>query len=219
MAGWLGKWKRVQVGSGTVKVNLGSGLKVASGWIHLDGSLNAFLARLPSWLLRRLYRFSEARNRMPEAEYVAILRNHRFVHHNLEYGLPFESEVVDFIFSSHLLEHLYPDVAERLLSEAFRVLKKGGRLRVCVPDLEHVLSLYRKGEKEEALGFLFMPASSPYYNRHRYMYDFQLLEEKLRGAGFADIERCAFRVGKTPDVEALDVKPEQTLFVESVKDS
>jgi SAM-dependent methyltransferase len=218
IAGWLGKRKRIRPRSGPVKVNLGSGLTVAVGWINVDGSPNALLAFLPSWLLRRLYRFSEARNRIPEAEYVAILRNHFFVHHNVEYGLPFEDGTVDFVFSSHLLEHLYPEVGERLLREAFRVLKKGGRIRVCVPDLEHVLSLYRRGEKDRALGFLFMPETSPYFSRHRYMYDFQLLEEKLRGAGFTYVERCTFGVGGTPDVETLDVKPDQTLFVEAVKE-
>ena len=37
-----------------VKVNVGSGLAVAPGWINLDGSLNAVVAKWPSFILRGL---------------------------------------------------------------------------------------------------------------------------------------------------------------------
>lgn len=49
------------------------------------------------------------------------------------------------------------------------------------------------------------------------MYDFTILEEELRGAGFQDVSRVAFREGRTPDLERLDNRPDETLFVEAEK--
>jgi hypothetical protein len=49
------------------------------------------------------------------------------------------------------------------------------------------------------------------------MYDFTILEEELARAGFRDVARVAFREGRTPDLEQLDNRPDETLFVEATK--
>src|SRR5215831_13732911 len=40
-------------------------------------------------------------------------------------GLPFKSDSVDSIYSTHMVEHFYPDGLERLFIECARVLKPG----------------------------------------------------------------------------------------------
>jgi predicted SAM-dependent methyltransferase len=47
-----------------------------------------------------------------------------------------------FFYSSHMLEHLTPEVAGCVLKEAFRVLQSGGILRLAVPDLRLFVADY-----------------------------------------------------------------------------
>jgi hypothetical protein len=56
-----------------------------------------------------------------------------------------------------------------------------------------------------------------YFARHKYMYDFDLLKKLLERSGFENIVRCSYQQGETPDLEVLDNRPEETLFVEAVK--
>lgn len=146
-----------------------------------------------------------------------ILRENRFVHHGLHYGVPFDDGHVDVIYSSHVIEHLFREEAEAVLRDAYRALKKGGLIRIAVPDLEHAVKLYQKGAKEEALAFFFSVQRAGYLNQHHYMYDFQLLRGLLASVGFRDVTRCSFQEGQCPDIKVLDNRPEETLFVEARK--
>jgi predicted SAM-dependent methyltransferase len=83
------------------------------------------------------------------------------VHYNLKYGVPLPDSSADFIFTSHTLHHFYRDEAMALLRDAFRVLKSGGTIRIAVPNLEYIFSLYQRyqrGEREQALKFFFYPS-------------------------------------------------------------
>lgn len=48
-------------------------------------------------------------------------------------NLPFEDSSVDFIFSSHTLEHLTIDGFLHVMQECYRVLKPSGQLKIVVP--------------------------------------------------------------------------------------
>ncbi len=198
-------------------VNLGSGLTVAPGWIHVDGSLNALVSRLPEALLKILYQWSDNRQWFSQEQYVRILTEHRFVHHRLQYGVPLGDNTVDVIYSSHALEHIFLEEAQALLQDAYRALKEGGLIRLAVPDLEHALRLYQSGAKEQALEFFFSRNRSGYLNHHHYMYDFELLKNLLEKAGFVEVQRCGFRQGAMRDANILDNRPEETLFIEARK--
>lgn len=215
---WFRRTQIITPPSGIVKVNVGSGLYVAPGWINVDGSLKTALTRWPRSLLRLIYRFMSDPGYSRE-EFVELLRSNAFVLHNLKYGLPFPSESVDFIFTSHLIHHLYKDEAERLLKDAWRVLKSKGTIRIAVPNLEFIIELYLQGRREEALEKYFFYPSAPrstMSTRH-YQYDFVLLKRLLEGAGFSDVRRCHCYEGNTPDIEKLDRLIEETLFVEASK--
>ena len=53
--------------------------------------------------------------------------------------------------------------------------------------------------------------------RHKFMYDFELLCNALQASGFKDVTRYRYRQGAVPDVELLDNRAEETLFVEARK--
>lgn len=205
-------------GSVGIKVNLGCGLAVAPGWWNVDASLNAMVAGWPPFLHRIMYRVSGANRYYTEDQYCTLLRDNRFVHHDLGHSIPFQNESVDYVFTSHFLEHLFEKQGAQLLKEACRVLKPDGTIRVCVPDLAYAVELYRNGEKERMLrDYFFVEDMGSFLARHKYMYDFELLSKALRTAGFQDVTRYSYRKGTVPDIEFLDNRPDETLFVEAKK--
>ena len=201
-----------------VKVNLGCGLAVTSGWVNIDGSLNALISSLPPPLHRLAYLLTGANRYYSEDEYCRLLRDHFFIHHDLSHSIPLFDEVADYIYSSHFLEHLFRQDGKKLLEESFRALKPGGTIRIVVPDLAYALSLYSAGEKQKMLlDNFFVEDDDSYYARHKYMYDFAMLEDALKNAGFQNIRRCEFRKGQTPDLDKLDNRPDESLYVEAIR--
>ena len=59
-------------------------------------------------------------------------------------GLPFSDGYIGGIFTEHMIEHISFDQALSLLGECRRVLRKGGTLRVIVPDGGIYLAEYAK---------------------------------------------------------------------------
>jgi SAM-dependent methyltransferase len=157
LAGRLHRWGRIKPAAAPVKVNLGSGLFVARGWINIDGSLKALLARSPAFVLHAIHPWF-ANSGATREQFITLLRGNRFVHHDLKYGIPLPDSSADFVFSSHMLHHLYRDQAARMLAETMRVLKPGGIMRLVVPDLEYIMALYQRGNREQALSYFFYPS-------------------------------------------------------------
>jgi predicted SAM-dependent methyltransferase len=62
--------------------------------------------------------------------------------HNLLNGLPYEDESIDVVYHSHVLEHFSKSDGEKFISECYRVLKKGGIIRIALPDLEIIAREY-----------------------------------------------------------------------------
>ncbi len=56
--------------------------------------------------------------------------------------LPFNKDTVDAIYSSHTFEHIFPDRLPFVMSEMYRVLKKGHKVRLVVPDLDIAIKAY-----------------------------------------------------------------------------
>lgn len=56
--------------------------------------------------------------------------------------LPFDSNTVDAVYHSHLIEHLSAGEATALAKETWRVLKPDGLVRIATPDLEAIARLY-----------------------------------------------------------------------------
>lgn len=68
--------------------------------------------------------------------------------------LPLVDGSADVVYSSHFLEHIPRSQVALFLSECFRITKSGGRLRLVLPDLEGLCSVYlenrQRGEHDRA---------------------------------------------------------------------
>ena len=113
-------------------LNLGCGIKASSSpdvtnidWaIYLRFRRNRLLRTIvPLWLKgERLDHF----NSLPD----------NIVVYNLAKGIPYESNSLDVVYHSHMLETLDRDIASIFLMEVRRVLKPGGIQRIVAKDLE-----------------------------------------------------------------------------------
>lgn len=60
--------------------------------------------------------------------------------------LPFEDNLFDYVYASHVLEHVPWFQTRYAMSEAYRILKPGGKLEIWVPDFEILVKVYLAGE-------------------------------------------------------------------------
>jgi len=119
-------------------LNLGCGTKTSLSpeVINVDWSIHLRLKKSP----------------VPQAAVALLLRGERLerfvslpdniVVQDLSKGIPFDSNSVDAVYHSHLLEHLDQSIAKAFLSEVRRVLKPDGIHRIVVPDLEELCANY-----------------------------------------------------------------------------
>jgi predicted SAM-dependent methyltransferase len=115
-------------------------------------------------------------------------------------GLPFGTASVDSIYSTHMIEHMYPDELDILLRECARVLKAGGGMRIIVPSLSNAIRAFQERRHDwfyddfprhfDSLGgrfsnFVFCDG------QHRTAFDLSYLDELLRKAGFLEVSESA----------------------------
>jgi predicted SAM-dependent methyltransferase len=209
-----------------VRINLGCGLITPPGWVHLDASFNAKLAKHP--LLRR----SLHKLRLLPEDKIAVPWNPTVLIHDVRKPLPFPSDSAGCIYSSHLLEHLYLDEAKRLLSECLRVLAKGGILRIVVPDLRSIIQEYLGGRPfgEIPAGMQNDPPAdrvnrrlllrapvAPHggilyriyttwkdFHSHKWMYDAESLAFHFESAGFCDVQPMGLHQSRIAGIEAVE---------------
>lgn len=55
---------------------------------------------------------------------------------------PVKSDTFNYVYSEHLFEHLRVEQQLNMLEESFRILKKGGVMRIATPSLEFLFKLY-----------------------------------------------------------------------------
>ena len=123
------------------KVNLGCGPIGKDDWINLDWGILAFMHRNPL-----VENFLLACKLFPKGYNIKWPKN--LFLHNCRSKLPFKEGSIDFIYSSHFIEHLKRFETERILEDCHRVLKKNGVLRLIIPDLELLTRKYVEKDKD-----------------------------------------------------------------------
>jgi predicted SAM-dependent methyltransferase len=96
---------------------------------------------------------------------------------------------VDLIYACHVLEHADYAESEKALKRWHQVLKKGGVLRLAVPDMEAHFAHYFYHRDLRALHSTFWGSQRHPYDYHKNGWDFQKLKEDLTVVGFKDIAR------------------------------
>jgi predicted SAM-dependent methyltransferase len=151
------------------------------------------------------------------------------------WNLPFEDDSVIGIRAEHFFEHL--EIKEELpsfLRNCRRVLKRGGVLRVIVPDAERYLRAYTR---DDLSGFFELAAQIPMSaelptkldainhvfhqsGEHRWAYDFETISCRLRSAGFEQVEKMSYQ--RSLDLELAQDRENHapySLYVDAVKSS
>ena len=115
--------------------------------------------------------------------------------------LPIDDESADLIYASHVLEYFDREDALVVLREWVRVLKRGGRLRIAVPDFEAITIMYVMQKNTInciPLGSFLGPlyGKMPMGNQtiyHKTAYDFDGLSQLLKSVGIESIKRYDWR--------------------------
>ncbi len=102
---------------------------------------------------------------------------------------PFADNSVNLIYASHSLEHFSHMETPAVLAEWFRVLKKGGILRLSVPDFDLLVDIYREHNNNvEAILHTLMGSQNYQFNFHMTAFNQTSLERLLKQAGFVKIQ-------------------------------
>lgn len=205
------------------KINLGCGRNLKEGWINIDNSPSAIIAKVPA-LYRLLKRIGIVAANDAYGDW-----SRGILWRNVTRRLPFADGSVDKVYSSHMLEHLSRSDGERVISECYRVLQSGGVLRLVVPDLVFHVERYlgrvtaSEGVGREPHDDLLFNLYGAYLSKkrkgayHRYMYDWPTLRTVLKSVGFRDPVRQTYQVSLDPELAALDNRPEDSLHIDALK--
>lgn len=203
-----------------MKLNLGCGSQVIDGWVNVDYSIGARLAKFP------FFRILNKKIKLFNLNW-----DNRIYIHNLTKAFPWEDNSVDIVYSSHTLEHLPREEGLKFLNECHRVLRRGGIIRIVVPDLAYLVREYSEGrlradEFVERLGVLYGHSKNPIKNRlspfiqfpHKCMYDSATLLTILRDIGFNVRNRESFD-SDVEDIKLIELegRTENAVIVEGEK--
>ncbi|HVL33215.1 MAG TPA: methyltransferase domain-containing protein [Actinomycetota bacterium] len=133
---------------------------------------------------------------------------------------PLPDESIDFVLSEHHIEHLTWAQGGSMLRECYRVLRRGGRIRVSTPDLEQILRLYGNPGTDGERYIRFMterflrdaPDISAIFvinlcmriAGHQFVYDGPTLVRALETAGFTAVERFTPGLSRTAELRGVD---------------
>ncbi len=196
------------------QLHLGCFDSPVEGWFNTDITLHIWVSRIP--LAARALRMA---GKITPARFEQHRRGvFQKVHYlNVSKKFPYADNSFGAVFTCHMLEHLYPDVALQCVKECLRVLRPGGVLRIAVPDLDRMVTNYDASAPDPFLNAFFQHGKGVSgKDSHHWHYNFRSLRELLLKAGYSRVERREFGVGDCPDVEKIDRRPE-SLFAEAYK--
>lgn len=213
-----------------IGINLGSEDATIKEYLGVDGSPLIYIERnkiIPKFVKRRIYNHTSSSNHRDYEEFSRNVNSIPLIHHNMLCGLPFNDEEVSNIYSSHFFEHIKKEDAKQLLKECFRVLKKGGVIRITMPSIKseierikNSITSYHNGDNEPIQKFITAPKikNNDNFSFHRHIYDFKEFKQILEDIGFKNVTSSSFRKGDLPlvnKIEHRDIK--NALFVEACK--
>ena len=107
----------------------------------------------------------------------------------------FKDNSVDIIYVCHCFNNFDDDEARQVVKEWHRVLKKGGILRIAIPDFEAIVKAYIKFKdlklvKRLVTGYYKGKSGVDY---HRSVYDEPTLKNLLLECGFSEVHRYDWR--------------------------
>lgn len=118
--------------------------------------------------------------------------------------LPFGNEYADRIFCEHLIEHLSSGEAWRFLNECYRILRKGGRIRIAVPSPVRIAQLADDDYVRDHGGTIKDAVMQICcWHGHETLWTYELLECVLKTIGF---KTKRAEVGRSDDKEFVGIE-------------
>jgi predicted SAM-dependent methyltransferase len=205
----------------SVRLHLGCGSTVVPGWENIDKSPSILLARVPG------LRPALARAHVINRDQANATFPPGIVRADVTRGLAYPDGSAEFVYSSHMIEHIPRWQALALLRECHRVLVPGGAVRIATPDLAEIVERYRTSADGDymmqSLGHYTDQPGSPVASllrrlftgsAHQWLYDEESLTKLFAEAGFVDAARRAYHDSAIPDIALLEDRPE-SLIVEA----
>ena len=124
--------------------------------------------------------------------------------------LPYAENGVDFLFCEHCVEHVSYVDAVRFFQESFRVLRRGGTIRITVPSIEHIYKystpaywkFTTKFQPEDSHRGAM--ANIMFHHGHQVCWTASLLEATLFYAGFTDLKQCQVGESDHPELRGIE---------------
>ena len=213
----------------TIKANIGCGRTPTTGWLNFDNSPALKISRSPLryWISKSLRLLSKE-----QIENIEWNKKNKIHFSDATKVLPFNEATVDYIYTSHMIEHLSRSGVESFLKETLRVLKSGGIIRISVPDLQLAVNTYAKSKDADAFMESILVEAPPIsslkqkfrllavgYRHHQWMYDGNSLIKLLKKIGFHKAEVCQPGYTNMSDPGGLDCyeRSENSVYVEAIK--
>jgi len=144
------------------------------------------------------------------------------VHLDATKRFPFEDSTFSYIFSEHVIEHLsYPE-GINMLSECYRVMSSGSKIRIATPNLSFLFNLYKPSKSEVESEYLKWSvdtydikgvsshADTFIINNfvrdwgHKFIYDEKILRAALEEAGFSNVESFNLTESNNEELKGLE---------------
>ncbi|HXC58113.1 MAG TPA: methyltransferase domain-containing protein [Steroidobacteraceae bacterium] len=105
----------------------------------------------------------------------------------------FAAGSIEEIYASHVLEHVPQQLVARTIAGIHRVLAKGGKFKVSVPDLDILCHAFIRPNTPTQIKFHYMRmmfgGQVDVNDYHYFGWTFEFLGQSLHDAGFVDIQR------------------------------
>ena len=179
-------------------VQYGCGLSAPKEWINFDASPTLRLQKIPilGHLIKKKLNVVFPGN----VKYGDIVK-----------GLPIQDACCDGVYCSHVLEHLSLADFRLTLANTYKLLKKGGKFRCVLPDLEFAVRKYISdiennidlasvqfirntliGTEKRPRGMKAILSVVLGNSNHLWMWDEKSLAKELKDAGFINIRVCKY---------------------------
>ena len=145
--------------------------------------------------------------------------------HDASKPFPYIDNSIDFIYNEHFIEHLSLEDGIKFINEMYRILKKGGVMRIACPDLDLIIDQYINNSWKEDFNKAGLSVSNKCEMlnismrswEHKYIYNYEDLELRLKNCGFIDISRKELSQSAIPELRGIETRWQSFLIIEATK--
>jgi predicted SAM-dependent methyltransferase len=129
---------------------------------------------------------------------------------------------VQYVFSDNVIEHIPLAAGRAMLQQAYNSMVPGGVIRLVTPDIRKHVEMYLAGASsvesdvakeyramglvvEHSIDLIRIPIGA--FGHHEgYVYDYEVLEQELKRAGFHSVVQCEMGESEHEALRGLDIR-------------